>query len=151
MKLYVTDLIKTESVVTCLFIMMKSLFPDDFVPGSDEEPIFHVPKHWMHDWVEWSVEMSSLFCKFPDLCQAAHPTFHELAILGGIFQYHIRGVKPTTEVQHINGNLCWRDIAQDCSHYVRGSKKIAIGKNTVLCMSFIGFHITPILISNFHV
>ena len=55
--------------------MMKSLFPDDFVPRSGEEPIFHVPQHWMNQWVEWSVEMSSSFRKFPDLCQAAHPTF----------------------------------------------------------------------------
>ena len=92
----------------------------------------------MNQWVEWSVEMSSLFRKFPDLCQAAHPTFHELAILGGIFQYHIRGVKPTIEVQHINGNLCWRDIAQDCSHYVRESKKTAIDENTgYLCHSYV--------------
>ena len=33
-KLFVKELIKAESVITCLFIMMKSLFPDDFVPHS---------------------------------------------------------------------------------------------------------------------
>ena len=92
----------------------------------------------MEQWIQDSVEMSSLIRKFPDLCQASHPSFHELAILGGVFNHHIRGVKPTIEVQSINRNLCWCDIAQDCSHYVREVKKIAIGENRcVLCKSYV--------------
>ena len=53
-------------------------------------------------------------------------------LLLGLAHLHLRpsNTVPTIEVQHINGNLCWRDIAQDCCHYVHESKKTAIGENT---------------------
>ena len=85
--------------------MVKLLFPEDFVSHSKKQ-IFHPPDQWMHQWVQCYVEMSSLFRKFPDLCEAAHPSFHELAILGGTLEYHMRGANPDIEVQSINDNLC---------------------------------------------
>ena len=89
------------------------------------------PDYWMDNWIHLFIELSSLFRKYPNFCQATHPNFTDLAYFTTDFTQHLDVPNPDIEQKNINGNLCWNNVAQNCSQYLQQNKKIAIGENSI--------------------